>query len=228
MWIVGHRGTRGIAPENTLKAINEGIKCADYVELDVRLSHDNAPVIIHDAWLDRTTSGTGHVNDLRLKDLRGLDAGDGEKIPTLEEVISVVLHRGKGIFIEIKEPGSEKIVSSVLSEFQKGKIICVSFHSESLEVMKSYLPDLKTGIIIPNNHKDQHFEEKRFLYDFILPRKDFLSHEFVRKAHDSGMQVIPWTLNIKAELKRAIPTGIDGVITDDPCNTLRIIKTFIS
>lgn len=228
LWIVGHRGARAVAPENTLRAIRTGMKCADYVEVDVRLSHDGIPVLIHDARLERTTSGTGQVNDLRLKDLRGLDAGDGEKIPTLEEVVPFVLHEGKGIFIEIKEPGSEKIVSEVLSNFQKGKIICVSFHSESLEVMKSYLPDLKTGIIISNNHRDHHFEEKRLIYDFILPRKDFLSIEFVRKAHDSGMQVIPWTLNIKTELKRAISIGIDGVITDDPCNTLRIIKTLIS
>ena len=77
MWIIGHRGARAIAPENTLKAIRAGMVCADYVEVDVRLSRDGIPVIIHDARLDRTTSGTGQVNDLELKELKELDAGDG-------------------------------------------------------------------------------------------------------------------------------------------------------
>ena len=75
MWIVGHRGARAIAPENTLRAIRAGMKCADYVEVDVRLSHDNIPVLIHDARLARTTSGTGQVNDMTLTELKGLDAG---------------------------------------------------------------------------------------------------------------------------------------------------------
>jgi len=224
MWIVGHRGARAIAPENTQKAIRAGMVCADYIEVDVRLSHDGIPVIVHDARLDRTTSGTGQVNDLTLKELKELDAGGGENIPTLEEAFNIVLKRDRGMVIEIKEPGSEEIICSVIRNFYFGKSIVVSFHSESLSIMKTCLPGLKTGIIVPNNHGHHHIEESWFQFDWILPRMDLLVPELVTRAHDSGKRVLPWILNTKGELKLAYIMGVDGLITDDPCNAVRTMK----
>jgi glycerophosphoryl diester phosphodiesterase len=225
MLIVGHRGTRAIAPENTLKAIRVGMVCADYVEVDVRLSRDGIPVIIHDARLDRTTSGTGQVNDLPLKELKELDAGSGEKIPTLEEAITEVVQGDRGLIIEIKEPGSEEIICNVLGNCIVAKVMAVSFHSGSLSIMKTCLPDLKTGIIVPNNQVHHQVEENGFSFDYILPRLDFLTPELVKRAHDSGKRVLPWTLNSRGELKKALIMGVDGFVTDDPCTALRTVQT---
>src|SRR5438270_9435891 len=87
-FIYAHRGASGYAPENTLKAFKLAVdKGADGIECDVQLTKDNELVVIHDPILDRTTNGTGWVRDFTLKELRTLDAGDGQKIPTLLEVI---------------------------------------------------------------------------------------------------------------------------------------------
>ena len=74
MFIVGHRGARALAPENTLAAIGKGIRCADYIEVDTRLSSDGVPVIMHDESVDRTTSGTGDVHSFTVHELSTLDA----------------------------------------------------------------------------------------------------------------------------------------------------------
>jgi glycerophosphoryl diester phosphodiesterase len=86
MLIIGHRGAKAIEPENTLRALAKGMECADFVEIDVRMSRDNELVVIHDRTLERTTNGKGQVNDFTLEQLKELDAGKGEKIPTLKEV----------------------------------------------------------------------------------------------------------------------------------------------
>ena len=78
MFIIGHRGARAVEPENTLRAIRAGMRCARYVEVDVRLTRDRVPVILHDAGLERTTEGRGPVGDLGFTDVRRLDAGKGE------------------------------------------------------------------------------------------------------------------------------------------------------
>ena len=91
MFIIGHRGARAVQPENTVTALKEGMKCTDFVEIDVRLTKDAVPVVLHDATLDRTTDGTGAVCDRTLRDLRWVDAGDGHPVPTLQEVCDLCL-----------------------------------------------------------------------------------------------------------------------------------------
>lgn len=226
MLIVGHRGARSVAPENTIKGIRAGIKCADYIEIDVRLTHDHVPVIIHDARLDRTTSGTGQVNDHRMDELRGLDAGDGEKLPTLAEALTEVLSGGRGVFLEIKEPGSEEIICENIRNLPLENIVVVSFHPESLDYIKTRLPSIKTGIVVPHAQgRPNHIDENWFRFDFILPRRDFFTIELVKRAHVSGLQVIPWTLNTAGEIKKAIKTGVEGFVSDDPCNAIHILET---
>ncbi|HID15455.1 MAG TPA: glycerophosphodiester phosphodiesterase, partial [Candidatus Atribacteria bacterium] len=100
--VVAHRGASAYEPENTLRAIRRAIEIgADVVEIDVRLTKDGYPVVIHDETVDRTTNGSGLVNEFSLDELRKLDAGKGEKIPLLSEVLDLVA--GKiNVFIEIK------------------------------------------------------------------------------------------------------------------------------
>lgn len=119
MDIIGHRGAAAAAPENTLSAIRTGMECADYVEVDVRLSRDHVPVIMHDPTVDRTTNGSGRVGEFTAADLHLLDAGQGEQIPTLEEVCLLV-GKKTGLCVEIKEPGSELEVCEVLDRVAGG------------------------------------------------------------------------------------------------------------
>jgi glycerophosphoryl diester phosphodiesterase len=223
MLIIGHRGAQAEEPENTLRSVRKGSECADFVEVDIRLSHEGVPVVIHDAKLDRTTSGTGRVNDHTLKELRVLDAGQGETIPTLSEILALVKGRC-GIFIEIKEPGSEPAVCSLLEKNPVENVFIVSFHEESLKAVKKLLPRIKTGYIFsePNNNPVSKAAELKA--DVIIPRLDRLSEDLIESAHRHRIIVIPWTPNTPQQIRKAMRLGADGIITDNPCMARRFLE----
>src|SRR5919202_5121590 len=103
VWVVGHRGAMGHCPENTLASFERGLELgADWIELDVHLSRDGALVVIHDETLDRTTNGSGLVKDHTLAQLERLDAGGGQRIPTLDEILEWARANGVVLDIEIK------------------------------------------------------------------------------------------------------------------------------
>jgi glycerophosphoryl diester phosphodiesterase len=223
MWIIGHRGAPVEEPENTMRSVGKGCECADFVEVDVRLSHEGIPVVIHDAKLDRTTSGTGRVNDHTLKELRVLDAGEGETIPTLSEVLALV--KGKcGIFIEIKEPGSELAVCSLLDAGPADDVFIVSFHEDSIRTVKKLLPSVKTGYIFSEPNDNPVSKAVDLKADAIIPRLDRLSSDLIEIAHGSRIIVIPWTPNTPHQIGKAMKLGADGIITDNPCLAKRFLK----
>jgi len=220
MIIIGHRGAKAVEPENTLRAIREGMKCADYVEIDARLSCDGIPVIMHDSSVDRTTNGRGPVNSFTVAELGTLDAGKGEKIPTLDEVCRAV--RGScGLFCEIKEPGSEEIVCGVLSREAPDDLWIVSFHPESITAARRLLPRAKTGLIVSRKGGDLIEQAAGLGADAILIKFDLLSMDLVSAFRDRGLRVISWTLNTPAEFEKAAGFGIDGLASDDPCAARR-------
>src|SRR6266545_1980127 len=103
LWVVGHRGAMGYCPENTLASFERGLELgADWIEMDVHLSKDGELVVIHDETLDRTTNGHGYVHDHTLRDLQSLDAGKGEHIPSLDEVLEWAQSKPAILDIEIK------------------------------------------------------------------------------------------------------------------------------
>lgn len=216
MFIVGHRGARAAAPENTLRALEIGIACADYVEVDVRLSREDIPVVIHDATLDRTTDGSGPVCKYLLSELKALDAGDGEEIPTLQEVVSLVDGRCS-LFVEVKETGSEETVCRVLSGYDPERLFVVSFHEESIGKVKDLLPAVRTGFIFSRHRDDPISVALSARADAVLPRKDRLTPSLVDQAHRQGLLVVPWVLNAEGEVLAAEDAGADGFASDDPC-----------
>src|SRR5207302_6350972 len=103
VWVVGHRGAMGYCPENTMASFERGLELgADWIELDVHLSRDGALIVIHDETLDRTTNGHGLVRDHSLSELKALDAGDGQRIPTLDEVLDWARRANTVVDIEVK------------------------------------------------------------------------------------------------------------------------------
>ena len=102
---IGHRGAAGHAPENTIAAIRKGIALkADFVEVDVQRTRDGRLVLMHDKFVERTTNGSGRVTELTWDELRTLDAGEGERIPLLEDALAAVNGR-IGIILETITPG---------------------------------------------------------------------------------------------------------------------------
>ena len=102
--IMGHRGAKAYEPENTLRSVRKALDLGvQAVEIDIHLSRDGRLIVIHDATVDRTTNGKGRVSDLSWEELRRLDAGLGEPLPGLEEVVALVRGRAH-LFIELKDP----------------------------------------------------------------------------------------------------------------------------
>ncbi|MBU1163058.1 MAG: glycerophosphodiester phosphodiesterase, partial [Proteobacteria bacterium] len=119
MMIMGHRGAAALEPENTLLSIRKAMEIGvDAVEIDVHLSKDKEIVVMHDSTLDRTTNGTGPVNNYTLSELKKYDAGKGETIPTLQQVMELT-DKKVSLVIELKEKDTEKIV---VEQIKKNKI----------------------------------------------------------------------------------------------------------
>ncbi len=224
MLIIGHRGARALGPENTLQALRKGMACADLVEVDLRLTRDGIPVAIHDETLDRTTDGTGPVREYTIEELKSLDAGEGEAIPTLHEILRLVRDRGTGLVVEIKEPGTEAVIASVLIDQMPDRLIQVSFNPESVAMAKRLLPGVMAGLIYSRPPDDPVRLARSNRADIILPRWDLVSRGVVEKAHDAGLLVIPWTLNTEDDFEGAARLGVDGFATDDPCAARRYLE----
>jgi glycerophosphoryl diester phosphodiesterase len=149
----GHRGNPAEHPENTMRSFRSAIAVGcDLIECDVHLSSDGRLVVIHDHTLERTTNGKGMVRDHTAAELRRLDAGKGERIPLLQEVVELAL--GKvGLVIETKQmpiqyPGLEdKLVAMLRQLGAVAECAVVSFHHPSIRILREMEPKLQLGIL---------------------------------------------------------------------------------
>src|SRR5437868_4519466 len=154
VWVVGHRGAMGHCPENTFASFERGLQLgADWIEMDVHLSRDGALIVIHDETLDRTTNGRGYVKDHTLAELKRLDAGNGERIPTLHEVLDWAKNRKAILDIEIKNApvyydGIEsKVVDALDSSGMTERSVVISFDHQAVKRVKELDARVVTGVL---------------------------------------------------------------------------------
>ncbi len=222
MLIVGHRGAAALGPENTLRALMEGMQCADYVEIDLRLSRDGIPMVIHDATLDRTTNGRGPVQDCTAAELQTFDAGSGERIPTLFEALGLV--RGKcGVVVELKETRGVERICTEIQESGVERACIVSFQIEALRKARAVLP-VPTGLIVSRENEAALQVAEQEAVDCILLKHTLLTRTLVERAHSIGVNVISWTLDTAPAIQRALDMGVDGIASDDPCMARRYVQ----
>lgn len=227
--IIGHRGGVKNAPENTLAAFRESIaQGIDWLEFDVQMTKDGSLVVIHDETVDRTTNGTGAVRDLTLEQIRELDAGQGEKVPTFEEVIDLAKSNGKKIMPEAKSahlyPGVEgKILQTLEQADYLDQTIIQSFEANSLEELHRLNPRAKLcalyGLWTFNVSKPSGDAQ------YVCPMAEMvlLNPGMIRQAHLEGRQVFIWfgVLENPFVLSLMRFFGADGVIVDDAMALLR-------
>jgi glycerophosphoryl diester phosphodiesterase len=148
---VAHRGASAYEPENTLRSFRRAIELgADMSELDVHLSKDGQVVVIHNATVDHTTNGHGAVRELTLTELQSLDAGKGEAIPTLQQVIDLVRSK-QGLYIELKGEGTPPAVVDLLrknSFTDRRQVIVGSFLAPLVREIKELAPEIATSLMI--------------------------------------------------------------------------------
>ncbi|MBN1218067.1 MAG: glycerophosphodiester phosphodiesterase [Anaerolineae bacterium] len=230
--LIAHRGGSDLAPENTLAAFRQAIDLGvDWLEMDVQMTRDEALVVIHDETVDRTTNGTGRVADLTLAELRLLDAGNGEQVPTFEEVLVAAQDAGVGILPEIKSPhlypGIEtKVVQAVVEANYGEQTIIQSFDHASLETVHSLNPDIQLCALYGQGQLriggPQPGQASR-----ICPMAEMvvLNSWLIRQAHAGGRQVFVWFGIIEHPLvmRFLLALGADGLIVDDPLALANIL-----
>lgn len=222
--VIGHRGAKGRAPENTLAAFEEGARLgADVIECDVHFSRDRQLVVIHDDTVDRTTNGFGLVRELTLAQLKALDAGRRQRIPSLEEVLDWLRpHSRMGIAIEIKKdltvyPGiAEAVIDAVLARDLVSRTVVISFDYAILEEVKDLCRDLATGILFHHPLPDPIGTAVEVNADSVLPALHLLNHDLVIRAWNAGLAVFTWVANTEKEMEHAISFGVDGIASDYP------------
>jgi glycerophosphoryl diester phosphodiesterase len=188
---------------------------ADMMELDVRFSQDGHLMIIHDKKVDRTTNGRGLVREMTLRQLKELDAGKGERIPTLEEVFDL----GKGAIkfvVELKDKGTEeKTINLVKNKGLIEDVFIVSFHCDLIKRAKSLEPTVSTGLIMLFSF-DTTGRGKECCADAVAPFHYFVTRGLVERVHRKDMFLFTWTVDDPRKAKKLKDMGVDGIVTNKP------------
>jgi len=227
--IFAHRGASHDAPENTLKAFQLALEQgSDGIELDVHLSADGHVVVFHDNELSRTTNGRGRVEEKRLEELRLLDAGEGERIPTLAEVLDLVRDK-LTINIELKGFSGEmkrlpRAVLELVSDFGlEEHVIYSSFDPRMLIQLHRVDSAARAGMLLPPGVGAVRAVFSQFVHPWSLhPHYGSVNRGFLRRTHKFNYQVFTWTVNQREDIQRMIDLGVDGIITDLPVLALEV------
>ena len=216
MIIMGHRGAAALAPENTLLSIATAMEIGvDAVEIDVHLSKDKEIVVIHDATVDRTTNGTGAVSSYTLEDMKRLDAGKGETIPTLQEVMDLI-HGKVKLVIELKDEGTEEpVVDLIKRNGLMENVYVISFWHRLVRTVKDIEGRIKTGVLFVGCPVDASIAA-RVSADALVMKYTFVDKRFVDTAHKEGLTVFVWNIDDPRLVKPYADMGVDGMGSNDP------------
>lgn len=234
--VVAHRGASSEEPENTLVAFEATLAAgADVIELDVRLTSDGIPVILHDPDVSATTDGKGLIHAMSLEEAKRLDASGGRsrrvEIPTLAEALEVI--GPAAVNVEIKnlpgEPAFDSPRESVLeaclevvaaSSFS-GPVLVSSFNWLTIERSKELAPEFPTGFltVLAVDARAALLYASRQGHDFVLPQTPAVleaGEGFVREAHEEGVRVGTWVADEEDLLATLFGWGVDAVASNVP------------
>lgn len=223
--VIAHRGapytTR--TPENTLAAFRAAIDGgAGALELDVRATADDELVVLHDETVDRTTDGRGIVAQLTLDEVQALDAGDGEHVPTLIEVLDLARDADVPLFVELKDAAEnpitgEQIVDLLQTEEMLDAVTIQSFDARVLTEVSDLAPGIETCWLTGIGT----FDVGPSTGDpgAICPAAEMvlLNPGMIRTAHRAGRRVYPWWSTVETGVANGFLAGygVDGLMVDD-------------
>lgn len=238
---VAHRGASAYAPENTLAAFNLALDMgADGIELDVKLTRDGVPIVLHDETVDRTTGAHGPIAGMTLAEVKRLDAGSwfdprfrGERIPTLAEALRTVGKRGivnielKMLYKRIK--GLEAAVLAVVEDSgSTDRTLFSSFNPLALKEMAALNPRLARGLLYAPNlpvYLRRGWLRPLARATALHPRHTMVDARLVRWAHGKGYAVNTWTVDFPPEMKRLADLGVDMIMTNKPDVLKQVLET---
>ncbi|MFB2864183.1 glycerophosphodiester phosphodiesterase [Aeromonas sp. MdU4] len=221
MQIIAHRGASGLAPENTLKAIARALELdAKAIEIDVQ-SADGELWVFHDRRLERCTNGKGVLTEQSRSYLEQLDAGEGEVIPTLWQVMELIAGRCE-LHIELKGTDTAAGVAELTRQaeaklgFATNQWVVSSFHHPELARFAALRPDIRLGALTANlPFKLAQFAEQLGAWSLNCD-VDFVDQSLVADAHRRGLKVLVYTVDYPDDCEKLANMGVDGIFTNRP------------
>lgn len=235
---IGHRGASARAPENTLvsfeTAIGDG---ADGLEFDVRLTRDGVPIVLHDATVDRTTTGRGAVAALDLAQIRRLDAGAwfaprfrGERVPTLADTLDLARGRcGVNIELKIETRDAARLAGAVAGVVARARyrdwLVISSFSRPALRAARAALPRAALGLLASRTARGLRATHAALGLWSFHPHVRLATPRRMRLARRMQLRILVWPVNDARAARRLAAAGVDGVMSDDPARLRAWIET---
>ena len=223
--VLGHRGAPTVAPENTLESCRRAIALgADGVELDVQRSADGRLVLIHDERVDRTTNGSGLVGQLPWATLARLDAGGGERIPSLEEVLAWARDTARGqappfLNLELKMPGVGSDVLAALARAKyEGPLALSSFDYPTLEEVRRLDRGVELWLLSGRWSDDLLARARTIAAACLALAHPAIDDAVATRAAGAGLGLVAWTADAPADLRRlaAVRPPLRAIISNRP------------
>ena len=240
--VIGHRGARGYAPENTLVSFHTAADMGmEWVEFDVKLTKDQVPIVFHDENFERITGLDAKVADHTWDDIREMDAGRhfgesfiGEPIPTLEQVLDVCIDRGMGVNIEIKPCPGREVETAEVALDEASRIwpedmpqpLISSFKYPSLETALDMTPNWPRGFLIDEStERDQNWVK---MLEYMDPATinfngNFATDDDIAQYLEYGLPLLAYTINDPQRALELFDMGVTSVFSDVPDVILDLI-----
>ena len=232
---IAHRGASAYEPENTLRAFARAIEMgATMLELDVHLSRDGHLVVIHDPDLSRTTDGSGSAGGMSLAEIQRLDAGLGEHVPTLAEVIDLVRGRAQ-LYIEMKgQQTPAAVVDTLRRTAFIDQAIAGSFYPWLPQKVKFLEPAIRTSVLIATRDRQAPFIDWVLAVeaDYVHPcweralptPHELLTPDLIAAIRGHGLGIVLWHEERPEELRELVKLDVDGICTNTPDVLAAILK----
>jgi glycerophosphoryl diester phosphodiesterase len=224
---IAHRGASAYEPENTLRAFERAIQMgATMLELDIHLNKDGHPMVIHDVEVSRTTNHKGQISNMTLNQIKKLDAGKGEQIPTLTEVVDLARDRVK-LYIELKGQHTPvPVVDALNSMAFADQVIVSSFYPWLIQKIKFLNPEIRSSILVRSEDQETDFVDWALAVeaDYVHPCWEnetptphkLLTPDMITNIRNNGLGLIVWQENRPSELQELVKLGPDGICTNKP------------
>lgn len=230
---LAHRGFSGNYPENTMLAIEKAVTegSCDGLEIDVQLSSDSEPIVIHDETVNRVSDGIGHVSAFTLRGLRSLDVGShfshnytGQRIPHLTEVLDFAKQHGLLLNIELKNSvlpylGMERIVLDLIAKKRlEDSVILSSFNHASINYCRQLAPEVRTGLLYaqPLHLAERYCKDCDATALHPYHRLVLFDPGLLSRCRENGIECNVWTVDDEREITELIGIGVDSIITNYP------------
>lgn len=224
--IIAHRGASAYEPENTLRAFQLAIdQGAQMIELDLHTTRDGQVVVIHDETLDHTTNLKGRVDHFTLNELKHADAGKGERIPTLNEVLDLTAGKAQ-LYLEIKDRrAAVPVWQTIRARRCQRDMLLASFDIEMMRQLGNEVRDVELGVILGNEswHPVVRYREafpwralRTLNYQVLCMQVELCYGYLARRIKASGKRLYVWTADSEQQFARMLERKVDGIVTNRP------------